>query len=316
MAEPVVQRDSAGLPVKPPPAPFAELPPEDDSDLKIYFGADAPAQPRVVRRLKRRARRARIQAEADNHDRWLISYSDFITLLFAFFVVMYAISQINESKYRVMSESLVQAFKPLGNLEARSQVENKVGQPSTNPVPAGVIPQAVPNPEVPKEVALPKLRDVELEARKALDPLIQTGDVRVLAGNDGLRIEMGTKVSFKTGEADPTFESFLPLRTVARLLARNALPVRVEGHTENETIVEPKRYPTQWELSAARASRVARILIDNGVDPQRLAATGYADTRSTQRAASGTPRVSILVLPMQGEGDPRATLQQGVTPEN
>lgn len=315
MAEPV-QRDSAGLPVKPPPVPFAELPPEDEGDLKIYLGAEAPTQPRTVRRLKRRMRRARLHAETDNHDRWLISYSDFITLLFAFFVVMYAISQINESKYRVMSESLIQAFKPLGNLEGRSPVENKVGQPSTSPVPAGVIPQAVPNPEVPKQVALPKLRDVELEIKQALDPLIQTGDVRVLAGTDGLSIEMGTKVSFKTGEADPTFESFLPLRTLARLLARNALPIRVEGHTGNESIVEPQRYPSQWELSAARAARVARILIDNGVDPQRLSATGYADTRSTQRSASGTARVSIMVLPLQGEGDPRGMVRDGVAPEN
>jgi len=311
MAEPVL-RDSAGLPVKPPPAPFAELPAEDGSDLKIFFGAEGAKQPRAVRRLRRRMRRERLHAETDSHDRWLISYSDFITLLFAFFVVMYAISQINESKYRVMSESLIQAFKPLGNLEARSVVENKVGQPSSSPIPAGVIPQAVPNPEVPKQPALPRLRDVELEIKKALDPLIQTGDVRVLAGTDGLSIEMGAKVSFKTGEAEPTFESFLPLRTVARLLARNALPIRVEGHTENEQIAEPQRHATQWELSSARASRVVRILIDNGVDPQRLAATGYADTKSTQRSASGSPRVSIIVQPLQTDGPPRESLRQGV----
>lgn len=313
MAEPV-QRDSAGLAIKPPPAPFAELPAEDDGDLKIFFGAQSAAPPRALRRLKRRFRRERLNAEFDSHDRWLISYSDFITLLFAFFVVMYAISQINESKYRVMSESLVQAFKPLGNLEARSVVENKVGQPSTTPIPAGVIPQAMPNPEVPKQPALPKLRDVELELKKELDPLIQTGDVRVLAGTDGLTIEMGTKVSFKNGEAEPTFESFLPLRTLARLLARSALPVRVEGYTENETIVDTQRHATQWELSAARAARVVRILIDNGVDPQRLSATGFADTRSTQRSASGSPRVSIMVQPLQAEGDPRATLNQGTQP--
>jgi len=294
------QRDSAGLPIKPVTATVVELPPEDEADLQIYIGANAtPA--RRSRRLRRKARREKLLVEVDSQDRWLISYSDFITLLFAFFVVMYAISQINESKYRVLSESLVQAFKPLGHLEAKSVVENKVGQPSTTPIPAGVIPQAMPNPDIPKEPATPKLREVELEIKKALDPLIQTGDVRVLAGTQGLSIEMASKVTFKAGEAEPTFESFLPLKTIARTLANSAYPIRVEGHAENEAIVDPARHPTLWELSAARAARVVRIMADNGVDPQRLAATGYGDTRSTQRSGSNSPRVTLLVQPVGGE---------------
>ncbi len=319
-AQTVVVRDSAGLPISPaqtPPPPsaalFAELPEEgeeEESDLKIYFGSQQNGH-RAYRRSKRRARRQRALGEIDSPDRWLISYSDFITLLFAFFVVMYAISQVNESKYRVLSESLIQAFKPQGNLEAKSITENKTGQPSTTPVPAGVIPQAVPNPEIPKRPALPKLRDVELELKKELDPLIQTGDVRVASGTQGLSIELSNKVTFKVGEAAMTFESFFPLRNIARILARNAHLVRVEGHSENEPVAN--LYPSPWELSAARAARVVRYFIDNGVDPQRLSALGYGDTRLGEAGnggnggKGGNRRVSILVLPVAGEIEPKVT---------
>ncbi|MFN0314242.1 MAG: flagellar motor protein MotB [Burkholderiales bacterium] len=285
-------------------APFTEIPAEDDASLKIFFGQPQTGQ-RALRRLKRRVRRQRNLGETDNQDRWLISYSDFITLLFAFFVVMYAISQVNESKYRVLSESIIQAFRPQGNLEAKSILENKIGQPSTTPVPAGVIPHAVPNPEVPKIPHLPKLRDVELEIRKELDPLIQTGDIRIASGTQGLSIELNAKVSFKTGEAAMTFDSFLPLKQVARILARNAHSIRVEGHTGGETIGDQQVYPTQWELSTARASRVVRYFIDNGVDPQRLAAAGYSDTRMSDLA--NNRRVSIVVLPQGGETAPVTT---------
>ncbi len=300
--------DSAGLPITPssgakPPAPFAEIAPEE-SGLKIFFGVSQPEN-RALRRLKRRVRREKVLGEIDSQDRWLISYSDFITLLFAFFVVMYAISQVNESKYRVLSESLIQAFKPQGNLEAKSIMENKTGQPSTTPVPAGVIPQAMPNPDIPKVPHLPKLRDVELEIRKELDPLIQTGDIRIASGTQGLSIELKTKVSFKTGEAAMTFDSFLPLRQVARILARNAHLIRVEGHTDGEPLGGQPGYPSQWELSTARASRVVRYFIDNGVDPQRLSAAGYGDTRVSD--SGDNRRVSIIVLPEGGESAPTTT---------
>ena len=311
-----VVRDSAGLPIKPasgdapPPAPlFAELPAEDESDLKIYMG-DPQSGHRALRRLRRRLRREAVFSEMDNQDRWLISYSDFITLLFAFFVVMYAISQVNESKYRVLSESLIQAFRPQGNLEAKSISENKLGQPSTTPVPAGVIPQVAPRPEIPKQPPLPKLNDVELELKKELDPLIQTGDIRIASGTQGLSIELMNKVSFKPGDAAMTFESFLPLRNVARILARNSYLVRIEAHTENEPVADAHLYPTQWELSAARATRVVRYFIENGVDPQRLSATGFADTKIGDRPGAGNRRVSIIVLPASGEEPSKQTTMQ------
>ncbi len=291
--------------VSPPaPVPFAKVPPEDDSDLKIFFGS-AETGNLALRRLKRRVRREKSLDETGSQDRWLISYSDFITLLFAFFVVMYAISQVNESKYRVLSESMIQAFRPQGNLDAKSILENKIGQPSTTPVPAGVIPHAVPNPEVPKMPPLPKLREVELELRKELDPLIQTGDIRIASGTQGLSIELNAKVSFKTGEAAMTFDSFLPLRQVARILARNAHSIRVEGHTEGEPLGDTQAYPTQWELSTARASRVVRYFIGIGVDPQRLSAAGYGDTRMSD--SGDNRRVSIIVLPEGGESAPTMT---------
>lgn len=305
---PVVARDSAGLPIPPPsptPAPlFAEITPEDGSELEIYFGAK-PNNQRGYRRLRRKVRREKALGEIDSQDRWLISYSDFITLLFAFFVVMYAISQVNESKYRVLSESLVQAFKPQGNLEAKSIVENKLGQPSATPVPAGVVPQMPPRPEIPKQPPLPKLQDVELEVKKELDPLIKTGEIRVLSGTQGLSIELNTKVSFKPGEASMTFESFLPLKNVARILSRNANMVRVEGYVGSERI--SSEFATAWELSTARASRVVRYFADSGIDPQRLSALGYGDTRAGQ---GGNTRLGILILPISGEAAPKESTVQ------
>lgn len=316
--EPAVVRDSAGLPIKPasdapPPPLFAELPPEDDTDLKIFFGSQQGGH-RSYRRLRRKVRRDRVLGEVESQDRWLISYSDFITLLFAFFVVMYAISRVNESKYRVLSESLIQAFKPQGNLEAKSITENKIGQPSTTPVPAGAVPQAPTKPEIPKEPPLPKLRDVELELKKALDPLIQTGDIKVLSGTQGLSIELNAKVSFKPGEAAITFDSFLPLKNVARILLRNAHIVRIEGYVGNERVAS--EYPSAWELSTARASRMVRYFIDSGIDPQRLSALGYGDSRAGE--AGLEKRVGIMILPVDGETTPKATnvLPDGSTSPN
>jgi len=311
MAEPVAKaptRDSAGLPSSPamstpPPLPefFSNLSPGEQLDDNLLVGSSATSH-RALRRFKRKLRRRQSMNETDNQDRWLISYSDFITLLFAFFVVMYAISQVNESKYRVLSESLIQAFRPHGNLEAKSITENKLGQPSTTPVPAGVIPHAAPHPEIPKEPPLPKLRDVQREVRKELDPLIKTGEARVADGTQGLSIEIDAKVLFKPGDTALTFESYLPLRNIARILARNAHQIRVEGHSDNERL-NNEIYPSQWELSTARASRVVRYFIDNGVDPQRLTAAGYADTRAVEASTGrgSNRRVAILVLPAEGE---------------
>lgn len=214
--------------------------------------------------MMRRARR-KYDEDPDNQDRWLISYADFITLLFAFFVVMYAISSVNEGKYRVFSDAIGDAF---GLRKGAPPIVMQAPQAIT-----------LPNPNLKRRnEALRREREhmtrLAQDLLSTLAPLVKEGKVRVTQNSRGVSVEINASVLFDPGDARLTAESDQALRAVAVLLKDDPHAVQVEGHTDNQPIRNPK-FPSNWELSAVRASAVVRLFIDSGVDAARLTAVGH-----------------------------------------
>src|SRR5689334_21121384 len=248
-------------------------------------------------------RRKRAEDEHDNHDRWLVSYADFITLLFAFFVVMYAISQVNEGKYRVLSDSLMQAFKPDPTA-------------STTLLPQHTVPGVqLPFPQIrvnqiadaKRRAREQRLRTIAEQVLKTLAPLVDAGQVRVTQSARGIAVEINASMLFKSAQATLEPESKRSLIAVGQVLAANNNPIEVEGHTDRESISTPQ-FPSNWELSGARASSVVRLFIESGVGAQRLVAAGYADTRpvdsnDTLEGRGRNRRVTVLIRPDDVEPD-------------
>jgi chemotaxis protein MotB len=227
----------------------------------------------------------------EHHERWLISYADFITLLFAFFVVMYAISIVNEGKYQQLSEALGDAF---GGRGAATQVNTNV-----EPVlPLSHIVNRKRNEAARREHERMGVLARDLTA--TLLPLVKSGQVRVTQNARGVSVEINASVLFDQGQAQLQPEASEILQAVGGLLRNDPHRIEVEGHTDDVPIASTV-YPSNWELSAARASSVVRLFIDSGVAPARLSALGFAATRPV--AANTDPvgqarnrRVAVMIL--------------------
>lgn len=254
------------------------------------------------------ARRGKHEEEHENHERWLVSYADFITLLFAFFVVMYAVSSVNEGKYRVLSDSLVQAFRSAVNVEGA----NIVTPPRESGSPVPVIIAKAPKPnrqqEAQRAKAREKMKSMADEIRKVLDPLVKGGQVHVTEGVHGISVEINASVLFAPGDATLEGSAARALQAVAEVVAPADFPITIEGHTDT-TPIRTAIFPSNWELSAVRASSVVRLFVATGVDPRRLTAAGYGDQRpiadnSSPDGRARNRRVTILVESMLPEVAP------------
>jgi chemotaxis protein MotB len=253
--------------------------------------------------------RKKIQEEHENLERWLVSYADFITLLFAFFVVMYAISSINEGKYRVLSDSIVSAFNEKQTSESMinlSQKNAEILQGTGKP-----IGKATPRkPGDPNPVA-EHMKTIAKDVLGAMESLVKQGQVRVTQSERGITVEINASTLFASGDATLQPSSAQALAAVARVLAETDNPIQVEGHTDNIPIMSVS-YPSNWELSSARASSVVRLLSDQGVPPGRLVAIGYADNKpldanTTPEGRARNRRVNVLIL-NKVEGEKELTL--------
>lgn len=257
--------------------------------------------------VRRDRRERRHDVEHENHERWLVSYADFITLLFAFFVVMYSLSSVNEGKYRVLSDSMVQAFRNVNINESGQQIV----MPPVNV--AAVKPQTVPPSPADEEKRkrdAERMRSMAEEIRRVLLPLTKDGQVNVSEGAFGISVEINASLLFAPGEAVLGPAAVTALRSVGQVLATAAFPITVEGHTDNVPIATA-RFPSNWELSAVRASSVVRLFIETGVAPERLTAAGYADQRpvalnSSEEGRARNRRVAILIESRVGEVAPAA----------
>jgi len=231
-------------------------------------------------------RRRRIE-EDDQHnsERWLISYADFITLLFAFFVVMYSVSSVNEGKYKVLSETLTGVF----NAPQRAFRPIELGdQPSTS-VPAAEedviqppVTEAPRNPSMDEEGRTEALRAMADKLALEFDELIGQGVVTVESNEAWLELSLRNSLLFSSGDAEPHYDAFPVIETIASVLVNRDNAIRVEGFTDNQPI-RTNAFPSNWELSAARAAAVVRMLIMEGVEAERLAAIGYGQHQPVAR---------------------------------
>ncbi len=241
--------------------------------------------------------------EHENHERWLVSYADFITLLFAFFVVMYAISSVNEGKYRVLAESLDQAFKE----PAQKTLDPiQIGEPpkTVNPLDA-LVPSGKPVTEPISEEGREqiKLQRTSEQIEEVLAPYIDDDLVAVTRNEFWVAVEMKSGMLFSSGSAklskaaDPVLGK---LAEIVREMPDN--PIYIEGHTDNVPI-RTKEFPSNWELSAARAASVVRKLIEAGVAPQRLAAVGYGENHpvADNKSEEGRYRNRRVVMVLQAK---------------
>lgn len=243
------------------------------------------------------ARKVRRGQFHDNHERWLISYADFITLLFAFFVVMYAISSVNVGKYKVFSASLVTAF-------GHQRMVNPQTVAATNPDEA-FLKALVERRDDARLAELQRkqqaaMQKIASDLNRIMKPLVKSGQVSVTQTNRGVVLDINAKALFDVGDATVQPGAVAILTDVAKELRDGDQSIEVEGHTDDIPI-KTAQYPSNWELSSARASSVVRLFIENGVKGGRLTAVGLADNRPV--APNDTPenraknrRVTITVL--------------------
>jgi chemotaxis protein MotB len=256
------------------------------------------------------ARRKRDE-EHTNHESWAIPYGDLITLLLAFFVVMYAMSSVNEGKYRILSDSLNAAFQG----EQQSSQPVPVGRNSLGPAPdLALTPTATKSggamlstlsAEDEARLAAQRARAEELArvdaaVRKSLASLIDDGVVVVKRNESLVEVTIRTDILFTSGSAELAPVAVAPLQQLAATLAPLPNPVRVEGHTDDRPI-STAAFPSNWELSAARAASVVRVMKSTGLDAQRLAVVGMGEFRplasnATADGRNANRRVALVIL--------------------
>jgi len=207
-------------------------------------------------------------------DRWVLSWADFLTLLFAFFVVMYAISSVNEEKYKSMSEALSQVFSGPGGprgvnpaLEGGSGLLE--GGEASKRAPADLIGPV-------NERATLQLNQVRAQLESDFSQQSSEGEIEVTGSDLWFSIELRSSLLFDSGGAIPSIAADDILARIAQRLEGLDNPIHVEGFTDNEPIAT-EQFPSNWELSAARAAAVVRLLEINGIDPVRMAAVGYGE---------------------------------------
>ncbi len=272
-----------------------------------------------------------------NHERWLVSYADFITLLFAFFVVMYSVSSVNAGKYRVLSEALEAAFRST----PRSVTPIQVGNIHKDKMLDAGIMQKRKGAKIAEGVSLPMtpqvktpmgnqgdqqgqqnqgstvgqgeggargggraLGEITEKVQKALQTLIKEKLITIRRNKHWVEVEIRTKVLYSSGSASLASDAIRVLTRIAGILKDYPNHIHVEGFTDDRPI-NTVAFPSNWELSAARAASVVHLFANKGIQPSRMAAVGYGQYRpaadnSTESGRSKNRKVVIVILAAKG----------------
>ncbi len=272
------------------------------------------------------SRRRRPSGEHDNDERWLLTYADMITLLMALFMVLFSISSVNISKYRTLQKALKAAFSgailPGGKAIMQSGASSTdTAKPAATAVPsiqplsptiagASGLNSGSSSSQVSKAIASAAATAQEQSGfehlKQELDAYAQAhgfgNQVQTVIARQGLVVRVLTdQLLFDSGQADLKTQGYPLLDEVGSLLnVDRAHPIIVEGHTDNQPI-STAQFPSNWELSTARATTVVRYLIGRGVAGSRLGAAGYADlhpiaSNATPRGRQLNRRVEILLM--------------------
>ena len=233
-----------------------------------------------------------------NHDRWLVSYADFMTLLMAFFVVMYSISQVSEEKYRVLTETFSEAFNLSGYSDAMPVRDSSSGNDAN---------------DVPEFFTR-----ITEQLDKSFESLIEDEFITVKGDERWLQIELQSAILFGSGGAvlsDPA-EAIIGELSSAMSAYNNV--IRVEGFTDNVPI-KNRLFGSNWELSTARATAVVRLMESQGINPHRLAAVGYGEhqpiaSNQTEPGRARNRRI-VLMVSTREELRPNASQIDNVSTE-
>jgi chemotaxis protein MotB len=245
--------------------------------------------------------RKKPHAEHENHERWLVSYADFITLLFAFFVVMFASSQTDKAKAQQVSDSVKEALEN-GGIKAQVReilggtVDDKGKGNAQMRGPGGAQKKDKETPDAPAEL-LPSMQYLS----KELEDEINKGKLEVHLESRGLVISLRQKTFFPSGQDTIPPETYQTVQKIADLIGQLPNPVRLEGHTDAIPI-HTAQFPSNWELSSARAIAMMKLLTGQfGLDRARFAVSGYAenlpvDDNDTEEGRTHNRRVDIVIL--------------------
>ncbi len=277
------------------------------------------------------ARRRHHHEDHVNHEAWAIPYGDLVTLLLAFFVVMYAISSVNTGKYRVLSDSLSMAFSgspktlepiQLGerprmdalvaeiekNKENEAQIKKDSAQSTDTAMPFNTM--TARKSDLPFDVGVTgnvvekraqrQLEGVAMRVEQVLAPLIEEQLVSVRRSDLWLEVQIQSDALFASGSAQLSAQAQQTLRSLAITLADTPNGIRVEGHTDDQPI-STLQFPSNWQLSASRATSVITLMQQAGVAPQRMAVVGFGEyqpreSNLTVEGRTANRRVVLIVL--------------------
>ena len=269
-----------------------------------------------------RLRARRHAVEHDNVERWLVSYADYMTLLFALFVVLYAMAMVNEKPFETATESLGRVFQ--ANEE---QVKNRghgddilpVNSAKTNKRLFGNDILENPGPElVPGDVMLSNvseaqvgttLTSLEEDLHEALYELVESGYAQLQIDGDWLEIELNSGLLFPSGSSSPTNAAKDILQVIYQVIADASNYIRVRGYTDNQAI-ETEIFSSNWELSVFRATAILRILEELTVNPARMAIEGYGQyyPNADNSTATGRAKNRRVVIAISKYGLEQANL--------
>jgi chemotaxis protein MotB len=238
--------------------------------------------------------------EHENHERWLVSYADFITLLFAFFVVMFATSQTDKNKAKAVEDSVNKALAdgslssmvvtmfggaPKDKGKGNAQMHGPGGAEKIAEKPPGQVAELLPSLKV---------------LSKELEEEIKSGKIQITMEARGLVISFRQAALFPSGTATVLQDALQPVSKIAKAIREIPNPVRLEGHTDSVPI-HNDLYQSNWELSAARSIALMRLLTEDGVPVEKLSIAGYADnapaeSNATEEGRARNRRVDVVVL--------------------
>jgi chemotaxis protein MotB len=252
--------------------------------------------------MKSTSLRSRRTSDHVHHDRWLVSYADFITLLFAFFVVLYASSRADERKQIQIAHSIQSAFQAMGIFPSTPKADEH-GPPTTaseSPLPPVNV---VLGDDLSASPAVQQdLQHLQAQLTGLLSAQVAQHIVALKLGRDGLVISLRESGFYDSGSALPHTQSKATLDAVAARIAATPYDIRIEGHTDNVPI-HTAQFASNWELSTARATELAKtFILDYRFAPARLSAAGFAEYHpvagnDTPEGRSQNRRVDIIVLP-------------------
>lgn len=238
-----------------------------------------------------------------SHERWLVSYADFVTLLFAFFVVLFASGRADQIKQRKVSKAIDSAFQALGLFTGNQRKPGKVAD-SPQGTDAAVLPMNIVMGEdvlAPAQVR-ENLQQVQREMEQLLSDKVADHTVSIHMGQDGLVISLREAGFFASGSAIPKPQTVPTVERIAEALGKTGYNLRIEGHTDNIPI-HTAEFDSNWELSSARATHIARIFLSLGsMEPARISVAGYGEfhpaaSNDTAEGRAQNRRVDLVVIP-------------------